>query len=90
MYRIQHAGAKNADGEGQKRFHPTQKPVRLMSNIIEEFSNENDLILDPFAGSGTTGVAAKNLKRNYILIEKEPKYVEIARQRISATTGLLF
>jgi site-specific DNA-methyltransferase (adenine-specific) len=64
------------------KLHPTQKPVALFEYLIKTYSNEGDLILDNCAGSGTTGVAAKNLKRNFILIEKEPKYVEIARERI--------
>lgn len=63
--------------------HPTQKPVKLVERIIKISSNQNDLILDPFAGSGTTGVASKNLNRNYILIEKEPKYVEIINKRLT-------
>ena len=62
--------------------HPTQKPVALFEYLIKTYTNEGDLVLDNCAGSGTTGVAAKNLKRNFILIEKEPKYVEIARERI--------
>ena len=64
------------------RLHPTQKPVALFEYLIKTYTNEGDLVLDNCAGSGTTGVAAKNLKRNFILIEKEPKYVEIARERI--------
>ena len=83
MYRIQHAGARNADGQGAKRFHPTQKPVELMRQILSDFSKEGDSILDPFAGSGTTGVAAKYLNRHFTLIEKEPKYVEIIKNRLS-------
>lgn len=66
-----------------KNGHPTPKPLSFMQKLIQRVStSENDIILDPFAGSGTTGVAAKNLKRNFILIEKELKYVEIARERI--------
>jgi len=64
------------------KFHPTQKPVALFEYLIKTYTNEGDLILDNCAGSGTTGVACKNLNRNYILIEKEQKYIEIARKRI--------
>jgi DNA modification methylase len=64
------------------RLHPTQKPVALFEYLIKTYTNEEDLVLDNCAGSGTTGVAAKNLKRNFVLIEKEQKYVEIARERI--------
>ena len=82
MYRIQHAGAKNADGEGQKRLHPTQKPVRLFSAIIRDFSNETDLTLDPFLGSGTTAVAAKELGRRFIGIEISPAYCKLSADRL--------
>ena len=90
MYRIQHAGVKNSDGEGQKRFPPTQKPIRLFSNIIEGYTQESDIILDPFLGSGTTAVACKQLKRNFIGIEISPDYVKIAQERLDKTTPPLF
>lgn len=64
------------------REHPTQKPLALFEWILQNYSNETDLILDCFAGSGTTGVAAQALKRNFILIEREPKYTVICRQRL--------
>ena len=70
--------------------HPTQKPVALFEYLIKTYTNEGDLVLDNCAGSGTTGVACKNLKRNYILIEKEEKYCEIARRRVNAIPELLF
>lgn len=66
-----------------KRLHPTQKPVALFEYLIKTYTNEGDLVLDNCAGSGTTGVACRNLKRNFILIEKEPKYVEIIHKRLS-------
>ena len=65
-----------------KFFHPTQKPVALFEYLIKTYTNERDLVLDNCAGSGTTGVACKNLNRNYILIEKEQKYCDIAKERI--------
>ena len=71
--------------EHPQTFHPTQKPVALFEYLIKTYTNEGDLVLDNCAGSGTTGVACKNLNRNYILIEKEEKYVKIARARIKAT-----
>lgn len=64
-----------------EKFHPTTKPVNLMEWCLQFFP-EAQTILDPFAGSGTTGVAAKNLNRNCILIEKEPEYCEIIKKRI--------
>ena len=65
-----------------KGLHPTQKPVALFEYLIKTYTNEGDLVLDNCAGSGTTGVACKNLNRNFILIEKEQKYVDIAKKRI--------
>ena len=65
-----------------KTIHPTQKPVALFEYLIKTYTNEGDLVLDNCAGSGTTGVACQNLKRNYILIEKEPKYIEVIKQRL--------
>lgn len=66
-----------------KLEHPTQKPVDLNEYLIKKSTNENDIILDPFAGSGTTGVACKNINRNYILIEKEPEYIDIINKRLN-------
>lgn len=62
--------------------HPTQKPIELLKWILKNYTNENDLILDPFLGSGTTAIACYDLKRRYIGIEKEPKYYDIAKKRI--------
>ena len=70
------------------RLHPTQKPVALFEYLIKTYTNEGDLVLDNCAGSGTTGVAAKRLKRNFILIEKEEKYCKIAEKRISEVNEL--
>ena len=63
-------------------LHPTQKPVALFEYLIKTYTNEGDLVLDNCAGSGTTAIACINTKRNYILIEKEKKYCEIAQKRI--------
>lgn len=68
----------------KKLGHITPKPVEMIENIIKHSSNENSIILDPFLGSGTTAVAALNTGRFFIGIEKEPKYVEIARKRVQA------
>ena len=67
----------------EKVNHPTQKPVQLMERCIKLWANPNNIVLDPFMGSGTTGVACKNLGRNFIGIEKMDKYFEIAQKRIS-------
>lgn len=69
----------------QKAQHPTEKVIPLLEELISEPDYNPQIILDPFAGSGTTGVACKNLNRNYILIEKEPEYVEIIKQRLALT-----
>jgi len=72
----------NRDIEKGGKSHPTQKPVALFEYLIKTYTNEGDLVLDNCAGSGTTGVASKNLNRNYILIEKEPEYVKICNDRL--------
>lgn len=66
----------------QKGIHPTQKPVALFEYLIKTYTNEGDTVLDCCAGSGTTGVACKNLNRNYILIEKEQEYYDIIKERL--------
>lgn len=91
---IMHAGAKKQWNGGGKhgywefcieqhdRMHPTQKPLPLMVALLTDFTNEGDTILDPFMGSGTTGVACMKTGRNFIGIEKDTTYFEIARARI--------
>ena len=64
-------------------IHPNQKPVDLIQKFIEAFSKRKDVVLDPFAGSGTTGVAARNSDRNFILIEKLFRYFRKAEQRLA-------
>ncbi len=68
-----------------KTVHPTQKPVALMEYLIKTYTNEGETVLDFTMGSGTTGVACKNLNRDFIGIEKDEKYFNIARDRINAT-----
>jgi site-specific DNA-methyltransferase (adenine-specific) len=68
--------------ETSKYGHPTEKPVKLISKYIQIGTNENDLILDPFLGSGTTAIACYDLKRRYIGIEKCESYYNIAKNRI--------
>jgi len=65
-----------------KTIHPTQKPVALFEYLIKTYTNEGETVLDNCAGSGTTGVACKNLNRNFILIEKEPEYIDIINKRL--------
>ena len=66
----------------KEKLHPTQKPVALLEYLIKTYTNENDTVLDFTMGSGSTGVACKNLNRNFIGIEKDEKYFGIAKQRI--------
>lgn len=64
------------------RIHPTQKPLKLFEMILKDYSNENDLILDCFSGSGTTAVACHNLKRRFICIEKDYDYWKASVERL--------
>lgn len=70
------------NGSKNKNVHPTQKPVDLMEYLIKTYTNENELVLDFTMGSGTTGVVCKNLNRNFIGIELDDNYFEIAKERI--------
>ena len=70
--------------------HPTQKPVLLLEDLIKTFSNEGNTVIDLTMGSGSTGVACKNTNRNFIGIEQDDKYFEIAKQRINNAPPLLF
>ena len=67
----------------EKGLHPTQKPVTLLEFLIKSYTNENDLILDNCMGSGSTGVACKNLNRKFIGIELDEEYFKIAQSRIA-------
>ena len=64
------------------RIHPTQKPLKLFEMIINDYSNENDLILDCFSGSGTTAIACHNLKRRFICVEKDYDYWKASCERL--------
>ena len=66
-----------------KNLHDTEKPVDLMKILVENSSNEGDLVLDPFMGIGATGVACKELNRNFIGIERDENYFNIAKERIN-------
>lgn len=72
----------------EKRYHPTQKPVALFRWILERFSSQGDIVLDPFLGSGTTAVACKQLGRRYIGIERESHYCDVARKRLTQSNLL--
>ena len=75
-----------APKKGEKEYgkHPTQKPIELLNRIILASTKENDFVLDPFSGSGTTGVACKLNGRNYIGIELEKNFAELSKKRINS------
>ena len=78
-------GAGNmAEAEFTDKTHPAVFPLKLAEDHVISWSNAGDTVLDPFMGSGTTGVACKRLNRNFIGIEREPEYLEIAKARIGA------
>ena len=71
----------------KNKLHPTQKPVALMEYLIKTYTNENETVLDFTMGSGSTGVACINTNRNFIGIEKDEKYFEIAEKRLKTKTN---
>jgi len=82
IYRVMHGGVVNADGHNAKRVHPTQKPIALMALIIKDFTSEGAIVIDPFMGSGTTGVACIRTGRRFIGCEISREYFDIAVKRI--------
>jgi len=81
------AGAERVK-EGGAKAHPTQKPEALLYRVLLACTNRGDVVLDPFFGTGTTGAVARRLGRNWIGIEREHRYVEVARARIDSTLEL--
>ncbi len=75
-------GKERLRGDDNRALHPTQKPEEMLRRIIIASSNKGDLILDPFMGSGTTALVAKKLKRNWIGIELNGKYITAAKKRL--------
>ena len=73
---------KTAESEGDV-YHPTQKPFALLEYLIKTYTNEDDLVLDNCAGSGTTGIVANKLNRKYIGIEQEKEWFDIANERLT-------
>ena len=76
------SGNERLKDENGIKAHSTQKPAEVLKRIILATSKENDVVLDPFFGSGTTGAVAKLLRRNFVGIEKEDKYIKVAKERI--------
>lgn len=81
IFRFLHTGIIR-EGKPEPHYHPTQKPVAVMKWIVENYSKETDIILDPFAGSGSTLMACKMLDRRYIGIDIDEEYCAIAEKRL--------
>ena len=81
------SGGERVKTEGVKA-HPTQKPESLLYRVLLACTNPGDVVLDPFFGTGTTGAVARRLGRNWIGIEREPRYVKVAKARIASTLPL--
>ena len=79
------AGSERLKGKDGKKIHPTQKPESLLHRVIISATNEGDIVLDPFFGTGTSGVVAKKLGRMFVGMEREEKYIREAASRISNT-----
>ena len=96
---LRKGGAKNINNMGTKNIidvknirgnktHPTEKPIELNKVFIENSSNENEIVLDPFMGTGSCALACNELNRNFIGIELDEKYFNIAKERINNATNL--
>src|SRR5437773_7273002 len=81
-------GEERLKGRDGKKLHPTQKPQALLARVILAASRPDDLVLDPFCGTGTTGAVARHLGRRFIGFEREASYARAAEQRIAAVTPL--
>lgn len=75
------------EGEHEKRVHPTQKPIRMLSEILQDFTSENDVILDVFGGSGSTLIACEQLNRKCYMAELDPHYCTVIIDRWESFTG---
>jgi modification methylase len=82
------SGGERVKGEAGAKAHPTQKPESLLYRVLLACTNPGDVVLDPFFGTGTTGAVARRLGRQWIGIERETRYVQVARQRIDSTLRL--
>lgn len=80
------AGSERLKDENGEKLHSTQKPLAMLERIIAISSRKGDLVLDPFGGTMTTGVAAKKLGRDYIMIEKDPRYCQFGEERLNGVT----
>ena len=74
---------RHATTNGKQRRHPTQKPIELVEFLIKAYTNEGDIVLDPFSGSGTTAIACQRLNRQFLAIEKEREFYEYSVERLN-------
>src|SRR6201994_1767874 len=81
-------GEERLKGKDKKKLHPTQKPEALLARVILSASRPDDLVLDPFSGSGTTGAVAHRLRRRFIGIERDTAYAAAAKERVAAADPL--
>lgn len=81
-------GIRSIVGGKERYKHPTQKPISVIRDFVLYWSNENDTVLDPFSGSGTTAVVCEQLNRKWIAIEREQKYCDITKKRFKDIFGL--
>lgn len=77
-------GNERLKDENGIKAHPTQKPLKLIQQIILAASNKGDIVFDPFMGSGTTAVVAEALGRKWLGVERDEKYVQLARNRVKS------
>ena len=82
------SGGERVKGDTGAKAHPTQKPEALLYRVLLACTNKGDVVLDPFFGTGTTGAVARRLGRQWIGIEREKRYVKVARERIASTLEL--
>ena len=82
------SGGERVKGEAGLKAHPTQKPEALLYRVMLACTNPGDIVLDPFFGTGTTGAVARRLGRQWVGIEREQRYVKVARERIDSTLEL--
>jgi site-specific DNA-methyltransferase (adenine-specific) len=80
---------RDIDFYSEERFHKTQKPIKLIKRLIDASSNEGDLVLDPFAGSGSTAIAAEMTGRNYITFDASEEYIKVVNERLEKITNPL-
>ena len=78
------------DFYSERRYHPTQKPLKLIRRLVSASSNKGDVVLDPFSGAGSTQISCIQLGRHYIGIELEKDYFDIAKKRISEEKQFMF